>query len=801
MVKLVIIIVIILSVVFIALGAIPSYMSNAAKTITSFIPVVEFDTLPCMHFCLTKLSNEERSILGSNLFNISSVQELPTYFSCNYQLLELAALAWEYGRFKMDNLDINLNNLNCSEQLNFTHFGISNSWNHCDIVSNVSEFDWYISNDSKSGFSDNHDYSDFWLWKLVNMSYTFVKAADYSVVSALGLGWLEWLNTLVYYATQGITLVHNITIRSPVSILLSRAKLGIDTVDVNVSFAKFFPSAHITGSQEGGVLSVTELGAFGNATQYLFNCFNYGYCDNTKSNWCHLDFFTNFGCGYTFKDFCKVDREPSNLPYVSCTDHRTLNDIFNPHDAVFINRPTGDIDNDFVCKYNPPYDACNTEFEKYQNETTGCQPAWSTLLTKKGNCQDFALMYYTAFRTLGVQESDLNLDIGVCDLPCSCKALFKLCPRLESNLSVHEDECFTPAKLNVAGFGEIDVCSDPILNWNISRISALSGFDVVNNPTICVDDSCLRLYDHDPSTAVYPMSEDLLLETTLVPNLPCKSIAITYCKPGMATQYQCSIGLIGDYPIGIVQYTNSGSWEVYSKVSGTDATTEIAAAGGSNATRSNWHSILTEYDCGLKQFRVSLDRGNFTQWFDTLNTNPGSLKKLTFLTYGIDSSYEYYIDGIAFSDVDPNNDYIVTAETAPLIKNTPERVGGKFTLINSSGSLWTVYQNYTGSYYARYYYSKTFDNIDNDRYRTEINDGVIQNSTGSNDLIYSNLKSPCELFEDITCTGGMGDPCNFLGNNANNKSDLITALTSACSNFIENSTGFGDFVNNACGVS
>lgn len=81
----------------------------------------------------------------------------------------------------------------------------------------------------------------------------------------------------------------------------------------------------------------------------------------------------------------------------------------------------------FICKGEAPYDLCYSEPEKYDFDK--CWPSWEVLINKTGDCQDFALLSYTLFRSIGKKPSDMLLLKGYCSrfLPCPCQVLLDRC--------------------------------------------------------------------------------------------------------------------------------------------------------------------------------------------------------------------------------------------------------------------------------------------------------------------------------------------------------------------------------------
>lgn len=206
----------------------------------------------------------------------------------------------------------------------------------------------------------------------------------------------------------------------------------------------------------------TSARTFQNAVKYLFNCFSdRDLCDDTLS----------------ISDLCPNSPNLLNYPYIDCFNSATLKQRIP--EFSFVNRNASDLKNDFVCE--GVFDACNVEMDKYGDD---CMPAWGTLLLGAGRCEDVALFYYTAFRTLGVADYTVSgseritvaLATGVCDLPCPCKILADEC-----GLDYELTDCKAPSKviLNPSSiFGEITVCAGD--NGSVYQLSGERGEWIVN---------------------------------------------------------------------------------------------------------------------------------------------------------------------------------------------------------------------------------------------------------------------------------------------------------------------------------
>jgi len=204
---------------------------------------------------------------------------------------------------------------------------------------------------------------------------------------------------------------------------ISRLQEGLRGHYISFEFGHLFgasvPAQEFTHKFRG---AVTNPKYFENATQFLYDCVSGGLCDNHPL--------------HTFKNFCTVDPFLQKYDYINCLEDRTMTDKLNVADFSFEWRSGKDIRNGFYCDPGM-YDACSFELLNFNN----CMPAWITLLRgQDGNdltgarCEDYALLYYTLFKTLGVEEYKnqdedpwVKVDFSHCDLPCACKQLVEAC--------------------------------------------------------------------------------------------------------------------------------------------------------------------------------------------------------------------------------------------------------------------------------------------------------------------------------------------------------------------------------------
>jgi hypothetical protein len=176
----------------------------------------------------------------------------------------------------------------------------------------------------------------------------------------------------------------------------------------------------------------------------------------------------------SFFFFCDEDDYLTSYGFIPCADRNTFFDHLNKGYLLFSHRTGRDIDNDFICDsdigdaYNPPYALCTPE-EDVRYDEQDCKPSWVILQEQetqelgvrelaKGRCEDFALLYYSLFRSIGLKPEDMELKLGYCDLPCPCKELVR---KLEPcGFDYEKEMCFVPANLSfpTLGYKDIDGC-------------------------------------------------------------------------------------------------------------------------------------------------------------------------------------------------------------------------------------------------------------------------------------------------------------------------------------------------------
>lgn len=191
---------------------------------------------------------------------------------------------------------------------------------------------------------------------------------------------------------------------------------------------------------------------FENATMNLFNCLNNGYCSNNQVE--------------SYWYYTKVDKYLEGYPYIFNLDKTTLKNRIALENRTYQRRKGTDLIN-FYCDKGP-YNGCEYEPTKYDYDT--CQPAWATLKTGKGRCEDFALLDYALFKTLGIPETrtsdnlndlSVSLKMSYCTMPCACKKLFEQC-----NIAYNQTECAGPQYVTIEPatvFGTINSCNPDII--------------------------------------------------------------------------------------------------------------------------------------------------------------------------------------------------------------------------------------------------------------------------------------------------------------------------------------------------
>ncbi|MFA5406486.1 MAG: transglutaminase-like domain-containing protein, partial [Candidatus Nanoarchaeia archaeon] len=189
---------------------------------------------------------------------------------------------------------------------------------------------------------------------------------------------------------------------------------------------------------------------FENATQVLYDCLSGLECDDGEL--------------HTFKNFCIKDSYLSDYGYLNCLETQTLSDKVNPDTFNYVYRSAEDITNGYYCN-DYVYNACLNEPGKYDED---CWPAWQTLNTKTGRCEDFAILDYALFKTLGVPESHtlsdeevtVSLEMGYCSMPCACVKLAEQC-----GFDYNETSCAAPQYITVTPFGTFNACPSEMNNY------------------------------------------------------------------------------------------------------------------------------------------------------------------------------------------------------------------------------------------------------------------------------------------------------------------------------------------------
>ncbi|HLE06513.1 MAG TPA: transglutaminase-like domain-containing protein, partial [Candidatus Nanoarchaeia archaeon] len=191
---------------------------------------------------------------------------------------------------------------------------------------------------------------------------------------------------------------------------------------------------------------------FENATMNLFNCLKGDYCSDNSVE--------------SFWYYTKVDNYLVSYPYITNLDKTTLKKRIALENRTYEYRDGKDLTN-FYCDKGP-YNGCEYEPAKYAYDT--CHPAWATLKTGKGRCEDFALLDYSLFKALGIPETrtddnpnelSVSLKMSYCTLPCACKKLFNQC-----NIAYNQTACAGPQYVTVEPatvFGAINSCNPDII--------------------------------------------------------------------------------------------------------------------------------------------------------------------------------------------------------------------------------------------------------------------------------------------------------------------------------------------------
>ncbi len=186
----------------------------------------------------------------------------------------------------------------------------------------------------------------------------------------------------------------------------------------------------------------SDANRFEKAKEILFNCIKYPY------------FSKCIDPMMSFYYFCQKDDYLFDLNFIPCYSKNTFSDFLSRDYFIFENRNGTDIDNFFTCKNSSTrYSLCLPK--SYE----GCHAVWDTLWPQvklgktrnytKGRCEDFALLYYSLFRSIDVSPKNLTLTIGKCALPCVWR---------DKVDKYYTTECVVPANLTVKGLGTIEGC-------------------------------------------------------------------------------------------------------------------------------------------------------------------------------------------------------------------------------------------------------------------------------------------------------------------------------------------------------
>ena len=248
--------------------------------------------------------------------------------------------------------------------------------------------------------------------------------------------YLDWV--VMDYELIGELYIYNLTEASYKTLIERAPKFG-DAY--SVPQLCLFPDCPDIVYEE--TIAVSFLNYYDDAVEFLHNCFT-GDCNDEEEEIKSLGLIS----GYNMHSFCLNNPGLKNYGYINCLDLRSLKERFDPVNYTLMPRTGMDLVN-LAC-YNGPYDACNYEFEKYGAVSGGgdadpdCQPAWETMIQKRGTCADLAIMEYAAFRTLGIPDSSssivpppitVSLELGACGLPCPCMELVEQCGYYSEEMS------------------------------------------------------------------------------------------------------------------------------------------------------------------------------------------------------------------------------------------------------------------------------------------------------------------------------------------------------------------------------
>ncbi len=243
-------------------------------------------------------------------------------------------------------------------------------------------------------------------------------------------------NYFIYYIGKNSLGLYSLVVGVPYDVLVPRNKVVEAQKGLRNYGVTFNPLApvHALGAQLPVIYdpwlipgATTFPRYFENATMMLYNCVSGGYCDDHPL----LD----------FKHLCKKDTYLRDYPFVDCFDRRTFAQKLNVSNFYYSFRKGRDIYNGFYCRGN--YDACNV-VDNYSSDD--CRPAWETYLKGSGRCEDFAIFYYTLFRTMGLPDGEgVSLNLSYCNIPCPCKLLAERC----SNVNYTQVSCIAPQYVTV----------------------------------------------------------------------------------------------------------------------------------------------------------------------------------------------------------------------------------------------------------------------------------------------------------------------------------------------------------------
>lgn len=445
----VIIILIIASVVFTTF--MPSTTRQAVETVTSFTPEIKLQTLPCTYYCFATKTPEEKAVLEAGE-DVMSLKAMPTYFSCNYQLLELATFAYESARYS-SGYHYAIIKMNYQAEFPLTrgyskaiYLKTPGGYHVWHGMSQEDRVGLEVYNDTDDAEQIIHNFFRKYIgWEVVDWD------EDKEDIISILEDFLSTTEAEEFY--DNLDFDNAIILKKKTPILKNHIYYdyinipdeALEEVDYNLNEVRLWDMV-LKRNQlaEKGEYAHVMKGLFKKAVELLFDCLNNDFCDDNST--------------MIMNTFCQHSPHLSDYHYISCLNPSTMKDRLGEFNIVFRNGT--DIENDFVCT-GEEYDACNVEMGKYGGD---CQPAWGTLLMHEGRCEDIAILYYTIFRTLGVPDATVSsedravrLETGVCDLPCPCKRLVEECG-LNSELVF----CEAPSKVIVEPeetYGEITICA------------------------------------------------------------------------------------------------------------------------------------------------------------------------------------------------------------------------------------------------------------------------------------------------------------------------------------------------------